>query len=238
MRQVYSSFAEKICFTDVEHTHVHNFGHLILPLQGALILQAEQKAMTVDHQHILLLPPKCQHTYYAKVRNEFLVFYIPYTMFPNNCIDETNHLELDARWRALRFLMLSECQNDKMNTAAINQLLHYSFQLMHQNQEYPSIRYIHQYYHTNISLEKLATLEHYHVSYYSQWFQRKMGVSLQTYIQKVRLHEAKRLLRETNYSLLDIAQQIGYEHQASLTRLFKQFEGITPSVYRHNSISK
>jgi AraC-like DNA-binding protein len=59
-----------------------------------------------------------------------------------------------------------------------------------------------------------------------------MGVSVQLYLQKLRLQEAKQLLRETNYNILAIAQQIGYEHQASLTRIFKQFEGITPRDYR------
>ncbi|WP_017531598.1 helix-turn-helix transcriptional regulator, partial [Pelosinus sp. HCF1] len=84
----------------------------------------------------------------------------------------------------------------------------------------------------------LASLEHYHVGYYSQWFQKKMGVSVQIYLQKLRIEEAKRLLRETNYTILEIAQEVGYEHQASLTRIFKQVEGITPSVYRSNPINK
>lgn len=238
MRHIYSSFAEKLCFDDVEHTHVHTFGHLILPVEGTLNLQTGQRSITVDHQHILLLPPEREHSYYAKDRNEFLVFYIPYATFLHYCADEVKYLELDARWHALRFLMLSECQNNKTNTTAVNQLLYYSFQLIHQNQEPPSIRYLRENYHTNIPLETLALLEHYHVGYYGQWFQKKMGVSVQIYLQKLRLQEAKQLLRETNYSILDIAQQVGYEHQASLTRIFKQFEGITPSAYRSNSINR
>lgn len=232
MQQVNVTLAEKICFTDVEHTHAHNFGHLILPLLGALNLQTRQQALIVDSQHLLMLPPRCEHTYFAKERNEFLVFYIPYFMFSNSTGDEANYLEMDARWRALRFLMLSEYQDQKAGTVAINQLLHYSFQLIYQKQESLSIHFIHKNYYRNISLEELASLEHYHVSYYSQWFEKKMGVTPLTYIQKVRLDEAKRLLRETNYSVFDIAQQVGYEHQASLTRLFKQLEGTTPSVYR------
>jgi transcriptional regulator GlxA family with amidase domain len=59
-----------------------------------------------------------------------------------------------------------------------------------------------------------------------------MGVTPQTYIQTVRLTEAKRLLQETDFSILAIAQQVGYEQQASLTRVFKQLEGTTPSNYR------
>ncbi|SFG79259.1 AraC-type DNA-binding protein [Desulfotomaculum arcticum] len=233
MRQINFTLAEKISFTAIEHTHAHNFGHLILPLQGTLFLRTNQQVMTVNDQHLLLLPPDCVHTYYAKERNEFLVLFIPGFMFSNNYnAGEARHLELDSRWHALRYLMLSECQGKKADTAAINHLLHYSFRVIRQNQESPSIRYIHEYYYVNISLEALAGLEHYNVSYYSQWFQKKMGVTPQTYIQQVRLNEAKRLLRETNFSILDIAQQVGYEYQASLTRLFKRFEGTTPCNYR------
>lgn len=238
MQQVYSTFAEKIKFIDIEHTHIHSFGHLVLPLQGTLNLKTRQQSLTVDYQHILFLPPECEHSYYAEDRNEFLVFYIPYAMISHNRADDVKYLELDARWRALRFLMLSECQNKITNTTAINQLLYYSFQLLQQNQEYPSLRYLHENYHTNISLKTLAMLEHYHTSYYSQWFQKKNGVSVQEYLQKLRLQEAKRLLRETSYSVLAIAQQVGYEQQASLTRIFKQYEGMTPSAYRNNSLSK
>lgn len=238
MRQIQFLFAEKIHFINIEHTHVHSFGHLILPMQGTLNLQTEQRSLTVDYQHILLLPPECEHSYYAKERNEFLVFYIPYNMFSHNCADEVKYIKFDARWRALRFLMLSECQNRQTNRTAMNQLLYYSFQLMQGPQEYPSVRYLHENYHISILLKTLAELEHYQVGYYSQWFQKKMGVSVQIYLQRLRLQEAKQLLRETNYSILAIAQQVGYEHQASLTRIFKQFEGITPSAYRSNSISK
>jgi YesN/AraC family two-component response regulator len=239
VKQICSTLAEKIQFIDIEHTHSHSFGHLILPLQGTLRLKSGQRSLILDYHHVLFLPSGCEHSYYSKDRNEFLVFYIPYTLLSHNCTDdEVKYLEFDDRWRALRFLMLNECEAEKTSTTAMNQLLYYSFQLIQQNQEYPSIRYLHNHYHTSISLQTLAALEHYHAGYYSQWFQKKMGVSVQTYLQKLRLLEAKRLLRETNYSMLAIAQQVGYEHQASLTRLFKQWEGITPNAYRNDSINK
>ena len=239
MKHLYSTVAEKIQFIDIEHTHSHSFGHLILPLHGTLCLTSGQRSLTLNYQHILFLPPECEHSYYAKDRNEFLVFHIPHTLLAYTCTDnEVKYIEFDDRWRALRFLMLNECESKKTSTTAMNQLLQYSFQLIQQNQEYSSIRYLHKHYHTNISLHTLAALEHYHPSYYSQWFQKKLGVSVQTYLQKLRLLAAKRLLRETSYSLLAIAQQVGYQHQASLTRLFKQWEGITPQSYRNNSINK
>ena len=233
MTDVNSLFAEKIHFPDNMHTHAHTFGHLILPLHGTLHLHTTRQAIAQDSQHILFLPGDCEHSYYSRETNEFLVFYIPDYMISAHFFAEVKFFELDEKWRALRFLMLNECQNKKTHANAISQLLHYSFQLIQANYEYPSIRYLQENYHRNISLEKLALLEHYHVCYYSTWFQKKMGCTVQMYLQKMRIEEAKKLLRDTNYTMLDIAQQVGYEQQASLTRIFKKHEGITPNLYRN-----
>ncbi len=228
-----STLGKRVNFIDFEQTHSHDFGHLILPLHGTVCVQTKEQDMQLNQQQFVLLPPRCQHTWYARERNESLVFFIPSIMFANTYHpDEVNCREMDERWRALRLLMLSEVQDKRQNTPAINDLLNYAFRLLQQEKDPPSIRYIHENYHTTISLAILAKLEHYNVSYYSQWFQKKLGVSPQTYIQTVRLNEAKKLLRETNFSVLAIAQQVGYEHQASLTRLFKHFEGTTPKLYR------
>lgn len=233
MIQTNSTIGKKVNFVDIEQTHAHDFGHLILPLQGTVSVQTGKKDMKLNQQQLAMLPPHCQHTWYARERNECLVFFIPSLMFSNiRNPDEANFQRMDERWKALRLLLLNEVQDRRQNIPAINDLLYYSFRLMQQEKEPQSIRYIHENFHTNISLERLAKLEHYNVSYYSQWFQKKMGVTPQKYIQAIRLNEAKRLLRETDFSILAIAQQVGYEHQASLTRLFQQFEGTTPKLYR------
>lgn len=241
MQAVQSSFAEKMCFTDVEHRHTHSFGHLVVPMRGTLNMKVDYRAVTIDPQHVLLLPPACEHSYYSREQNEFLVFYIPQAIFRAQRITELRYRDFDERWQALRYLMLAECEHEKfhqpVNTPAIHQLLDYSFGLLREKIEWPSIRYLHENFQTNISLETLARLEHYHVGYYGQWFQKKMGVCVETYLQNLRIQEAKRLLRETSHSIQTIAQWVGYEHQASLSRLFRQVEGMTPRAYRQKFLN-
>lgn len=195
---------EKISFTDRIHTHVHGFGHLIFPLQGFQFLQTKSQEVILDEQHMLLLLPDCEHTYFAKEHNESLVFHIPWFMFPDKS-DSTGiiYMALDERWKALRLLLLYESQEKELNASSINSLFYYSLNLTKKKEELPSVQYIHKHFNTNISIELLARLEYYNASYYSQWFQNKMGVNLQTYIQSLRLNEAKRLLRETNFSILN-----------------------------------
>jgi AraC-like DNA-binding protein len=52
------------------------------------------------------------------------------------------------------------------------------------------------------------------------------------YIQYLRLEKAKTLLSTTSLTIAEIAQQIGYTNSIALNRLFKKFEGITPTQFR------
>lgn len=231
MLQLNTPYLERICFEDIPHKHVHNFGHLILPLQGTLNLNTDNRLIHIDTNHILFLPSNFEHSYFSKNRNKFLVFFIPTYIAESHC-SEVKFLDLDAQWHALRVLMLSEYQDKKTNTTAIRQLLYYSFQLIQRYQEFASVRYIQENYHSHISLKTLAQLEHYEVNYYSQWFEKKMGITVQEFLHQLRLNEAKRLLRETDLSICNISQQVGYDYQSSLTRIFKQYESTTPYIYR------
>ncbi|MGB4440463.1 MAG: helix-turn-helix domain-containing protein, partial [Sedimentibacter sp.] len=46
-------------------------------------------------------------------------------------------------------------------------------------------------------------------------------VSPTEYIQKLRVQRAKELLRYTDLNLIQIANEVGYNHNSSLTRVFK-----------------
>lgn len=81
-------------------------------------------------------------------------------------------------------------------------------------------------------VERLASIEHFNVSYYCKWFYNQTGMTPNAYIQQIRLEKAKVLLETTELSLLEIALQVGYSHQSSLTRLFRKIEGSNPILYR------
>lgn len=49
------------------------------------------------------------------------------------------------------------------------------------------------------------------------------------------IHEAKRLLVQTNQDISVIAYSLGFEYPAHFSRLFKKITGFTPKEYRLNA---
>lgn len=65
-----------------------------------------------------------------------------------------------------------------------------------------------------------------------QRFQKRLGRTPAAEIRRVRIEIAKRMLAGTDRSLNQIAAACGFDHPEVLTRVFRRYEGTTPSAYR------
>jgi signal transduction histidine kinase/ligand-binding sensor domain-containing protein/CheY-like chemotaxis protein len=65
-------------------------------------------------------------------------------------------------------------------------------------------------------------------------FKSIVGVGINTYINDYRLSEAKILLEKTDYSMLEIAEIVGFQTQSYFSTLFKEQFDTTPLKYRQN----
>lgn len=63
-------------------------------------------------------------------------------------------------------------------------------------------------------------------------FTTATGSTLISYVQNLRIEEAKRLLEGDDTAADDIAALVGYENPAFFRRLFKRSTGLTPGAYR------
>lgn len=72
----------------------------------------------------------------------------------------------------------------------------------------------------------------YNEGYLSHTFTRYTGMTLKQYILKLKMDEANRLLYDTNLSITEVAQAIGYRDVHNFSRFYKKYTGITPSDYR------
>jgi len=63
-------------------------------------------------------------------------------------------------------------------------------------------------------------------------FRRSVGRTILAEIQRVRLDHAKRMLRETDLPIPQIAEASGYNSSSYLTQVFRKEIGVTPAKYR------
>jgi AraC-like DNA-binding protein len=61
---------------------------------------------------------------------------------------------------------------------------------------------------------------------------REHGVTLRQLIEDVRRQLARQLLRDTDLSVLAIAETLGYADASAFTRAFRRWFGTTPSGWR------
>jgi len=96
-----------------------------------------------------------------------------------------------------------------------------------------------EFIHNNITEENLSqtTIAEYlgvSTPYLSKFFKNEIGVSMVDYINNLRIEKVKEMLKNTELTLNEIAQQIGYTSSKTLIRIFKQHEGITPGKFRES----
>lgn len=82
------------------------------------------------------------------------------------------------------------------------------------------------------SLDQLATRVGLSKFHFDRLFKSAMGVSPSRHHINLRMDAAKRLLRETKKSVVEIALDVGYTNPSHFARLFRRETGLSPSDYR------
>jgi len=88
------------------------------------------------------------------------------------------------------------------------------------------------YMEPDLSVEMICDCLGKSRSYLSRMFKENTGMNLLDYLHTTRLTEAKKLLNETDLGISEIASRVGYYSGWTLARVFKRYEGITPTAYR------
>jgi AraC family transcriptional regulator len=70
------------------------------------------------------------------------------------------------------------------------------------------------------------------VSHFSRQFKRSTGSAPSQYFIRMRISEARRLLRETDRSIIAIGMDVGYSSPSHFAQVFRKETGVVPSEYR------
>ena len=93
------------------------------------------------------------------------------------------------------------------------------------------VQYINSHTHENITLEQLADGSAYSKEYIAKLFRKHVGMSISDYIRKIKVEEAKELLRQGK-SCSEVACILNYASQSYFIRQFKKQTGITPKLFQ------
>lgn len=93
--------------------------------------------------------------------------------------------------------------------------------------------YIHNHYNEPLYRDILAQKASLSMSYFSSLFKKHTGYTPVKYITKIRLDNAKLLLRKKNVSIADVARAVGYEDPLYFAKVFTNEFGVPPSEYRN-----
>ena len=84
----------------------------------------------------------------------------------------------------------------------------------------------------DFNLARLAAQAGLSKFHFQRLFKRAVGVSPSRYHINLRMNEARRLLRETKKSVVDVALEVGYADPSHFAQLFRRETGLSPSDYR------
>lgn len=68
--------------------------------------------------------------------------------------------------------------------------------------------------------------------HFSRLFKRSTGLTPSQYFIRLRMAEARRLLRETGRRVIEIGLDVGYASPSHFAQVFRRVVGVSPSEYR------
>ena len=95
-----------------------------------------------------------------------------------------------------------------------------------------AITYMQQNYNKDLKIENISMKSFLSRNYFCKLFKECTGMTAIEYIQKLRIRKACDLLKKTDKTVLEIAEQVGYNDIKFFNEVFKRYVGKTPGAYR------
>lgn len=216
--------------------HRHEHAQIILPLATPLQLRIGSEVFTIGRTEIGFIPPDTPHQ--CVCDQQLLTVNIPRAMLSRRdapLLSKARIFAGDEQTTAVASLIRSEVSANP-NSSAVRYLYFYLYEKMVEQVSHSSVRYMHEHYDEPLRVTQLAALENYNVTYFNDWFRRQTGTTPLQYLRQLRIDRARELLESTDYSVIDIAAQVGYTSHSAFTRAFREVVGMAPLAYR--SISR
>lgn len=219
-------------FNECRGEHDHTYPQIMVPLQETMRVWAGDSDFEVKLQELFFVPAGTRHR--CNYRGRMLVINLPEEVLDNREVAALTCpivVTMQGQITQLVELIQMELKQDP-DSKSVRYLYSYLYSKLCENCAAPSIRYIGEHYDLPITVNQLAEMERYNVTYYNDWFKQQTGCSPSLYLRHIRVNRAKELLLESNFSVMEIAVMVGYSSNSTFTRAFHSITGMTPKAYR------
>jgi two-component system response regulator YesN len=99
-----------------------------------------------------------------------------------------------------------------------------------------ALRYIHDNYQRDLSLELIAGQIHVNPSHLSRTFKKELGEPVTGYINRIRIEKAKELLTVSGMLAYEAAEAAGFNDPAYFSQVFKKITGVSPKDFKSTGL--
>ena len=209
----------------------------------------------VDSGHMVLYKPKDVQKYVYYVEDHPEVFWIHFTGYDVKNILEYHGISLNQHVfysgtlpeykmsfrKIIRELQQCEYGYEDYIASLFNNILLLVSRQQQNGENYTvtipeeiemAVSYFNENYNTKISVAQYAESLHISTNWFIRNFKQHMKISPAQYLLSLRMVNAQSLLENTDYSVGEIAEIVGYDNQLYFSRVFKKEYGISPAQYR------
>lgn len=87
-------------------------------------------------------------------------------------------------------------------------------------------------YHSGLTPKKVAEFVNLDEKYLYSLFKTFLGISIQEYLNGIKIEKAKTLLENSTLNISEIAYSLGIDDPLHFSKFFKKFVGVSPKEYR------
>lgn len=180
----------------------------------------------------------CSQKYLLPLKNNQLTFPPRITLQDEHyreiasCLDHADELcssrhrgfELGVKAEIMKlFSLIFQFHDTKQSQAELPQMI---------DRLKSAICYIEENYQHPVRIEDAALHCGYSAPHFMRWFKQMTGTSFIQYLNRFRLEKACLDLKNTDKTILEIAEQVGFDNLSNFNRLFKKQFHATPKQFR------